>query len=95
MTEPLDRPVATSSRASTARPAEDLRAADPNVHHGAGDHSSRAPDRASPPRTPRWVKASGIVAIVLVLLFVGLHVTGNVPSHTPSFSGTDHGMQAP
>ena len=39
-----------------------------------------------PPRnkTPRWVKAFGIVAIGLVLLFVILHLTGNSPGgHTP------------
>lgn len=95
MTEPLDRPVPTSSVASTARPADDQRGADPTLHHGAVDHPSRDPGRESPPRTPRWVKTFGIVAIVLVLLLVGLHLTGNVPSHTPSFSGTDHSMLAP
>ena len=38
------------------------------------------PDRGSttstPPSTPRWVKVSGIIVIVLVLLFVILHFTG-------------------
>jgi hypothetical protein len=47
------------------------------------------------PSTPRWVRAFGITAIVLVLLFVGLHVTGNVPTHAPSSGSLDHGMQAP
>jgi hypothetical protein len=28
------------------------------------------------PGTPRWVKVFGIIAIILVLLFVILHVTG-------------------
>jgi hypothetical protein len=39
------------------------------------------PDRGSttstPPGTPRWVKVLGIIAIVLILLFVVLHLTGN------------------
>lgn len=41
---------------------------------------------ADPPpyRTPRWVKIFGIIAIVLVLLFVTLHLTGLSPGgHTP------------
>ena len=51
------------------------------------------PDRESttstPPSTPRWVKVSGIIAIVLVLLFVILHLTGNslgghIPTRTPA-----------
>jgi hypothetical protein len=37
---------------------------------------------------------TGIIAIVVVLVFVGLHITGNTPMHTPS-SGGAHGMQAP
>lgn len=35
------------------------------------------PDHESPPSAPRWVKLFGIVALVLVLLFVILHLTGN------------------
>jgi hypothetical protein len=34
------------------------------------------PDHDSPPRMPRWVKVSGIIAIVLVLLFVSMHLFG-------------------
>jgi len=41
------------------------------------------------------VKALGIVAVVLVLLFAGLHLTGNAPTHMPGSSGAEHGMQAP
>ena len=52
-------------------------------------------DGESPPSAPRWVKAFGIIAIVLVLLFVGLHLTGNAPLHTPLSGGAEHGMQAP
>jgi hypothetical protein len=29
-----------------------------------------------PPGTPRWVKVFGIIAIILILLFVILHLTG-------------------
>jgi len=35
------------------------------------------PDRGSPPSTPRWVKVSGIIFIVLILLVIILHLTGN------------------
>jgi hypothetical protein len=53
------------------------------------------PDHESPPSTPRWVKAFGIIAIVLVLAFVGLHLSGNAPAHMPGSSATEHGLQAP
>jgi hypothetical protein len=33
---------------------------------------SRYPDTG----TPRWVKMSGIIAFVLIVLFVALHLTG-------------------
>jgi hypothetical protein len=29
------------------------------------------------PQTPRWVKAFGIFAVALILLFVALHLTGH------------------
>ena len=45
----------------------------------------RAP-AAHPPRTPRWVKVSGLVALALVGLFVILHVTGFAPP-------MQHGLQ--
>jgi hypothetical protein len=31
------------------------------------------------PRTPRWVKMFGVVAIILVVAFLILHLTGNGP----------------
>ncbi len=52
------------------------------------------PDRESPPGTPRWVKAFGVIAIVLLLLFAGLHLTSNAPMHGMPSGGTEHGVQA-
>jgi len=43
------------------------------------------PDRKLPPRTPRWVKVLGIIALVLFLLFVILRLTGMI----------DHGSGGP
>ena len=46
--------------------------------------------------TPRWVKVFGIIAIVLILLFIVLHLTGNSlgghGNHTPPI---EHGGQQP
>jgi hypothetical protein len=50
---------------------------------------------ASPPSTPLWVKALGIVLVVLLLAFAGLHLTGNVPVHMAGADGTPHGIQLP
>ncbi len=59
-------------------------------------------DRRSTHRTPRWVKAIGILVIAWVLLFVGLHLIGMshlgyMPGghggHAPPSSATEHGMQ--
>ena len=51
------------------------------------------PDRGSPPSTPRWVKVSAIIVIVLVLLFVILHLTGNsLGGHAPLIQ---HWVQQP
>jgi len=35
------------------------------------------PSEERPPGIPRWLKISGIIVIVLILLFVTLHLTGN------------------
>lgn len=46
--------------------------------------------------TPLWVKIFGVTAIVLVLLILVLHLTGNSPfgpgGHTPP---VEHGGQPP
>ncbi|MCX6024560.1 MAG: hypothetical protein NTZ05_23075 [Chloroflexi bacterium] len=41
------------------------------------------PDRGSPPPTPRWVKVSGIVALVLILLVGIMLMTGLGGNHGP------------
>jgi hypothetical protein len=38
--------------------------------------SQTPPNRGSPPSTPRWVKVSVIIFIILILLFVILHLMG-------------------
>ena len=39
-------------------------------------------DRGLSTRTPRWVKVFGMIALVLILLFVALHLAGyGVGSH--------------
>lgn len=58
------------------------------------------PDRGSPPGTPRWVKVFGIIVIILVLLFVVLHLSGNSPfggpgGHIPPFRIIEQGAQQP
>ena len=95
MTEPVSRPLRTSSQASAVRSDEDLGLAEPVPYPDASDDTRIEPDRESPPGTPRWVKAFGIIAFVLVLLFAGLHLTGNTPTHMSGSSGTEHGMQTP
>jgi hypothetical protein len=95
MTEPFNGPLRTSSLPRTTRTAEELRAPDAVRYPEFGDSTGTEPDRDSPPSTPRWVKGLGIGAVILVLPFVGLHLTGNTPSHMPSSSGIEHGLQAP
>ncbi len=41
--------------------------------------TQKEPGRRAPPSTPRWVKVSAIIVIVLVLLFVIAHLTGISP----------------
>jgi hypothetical protein len=49
----------------------------------------------SPPGTPLWVKVFGILLIVVMLAFAGLHLTGNAPTHMSGSSGAEHGIQLP
>ena len=40
---------------------------------------SPAPDAPGDDATPRWVKVFGIIAVVVLVLFVILHVAGGGP----------------
>lgn len=42
--------------------------------------SESTPGHGSAPATPRWVKASGAVALAVVVLFLALHLTGTMES---------------
>ena len=91
MTEPLTDSPPTSFDGTTARTGEDTPAAEP-TQDPEGDVE---PAQDSPPGTPRWVKAFGIILVVLLLAVAGLHLTGNAPTHMPGSSGPQHGLQAP
>ena len=53
---------------------------DPDSNGETGVGAGSGPTTA----TPRWVKAFGIVALVLALLFAVLHLTGHgLGGHTP------------
>jgi hypothetical protein len=56
-------------------------------------------DRGSLPSTPRWVKVFGIIAVLLILLFIILHLTGQGPGlhggHTPPASITEQSVLQP
>jgi hypothetical protein len=46
--------------------------------------SEEGPQSNAPPSTPSWVKVFGVIAILLILLFVILHLTGLSPTgHGP------------
>lgn len=60
--------------------------ADQPLDPDTGDTGVKS-DSASPPGVPRWVKVSGIIVIALVLLFVGLRVTGLGGNHGPGRHG--------
>jgi len=92
MTEPLTKLPRTSANETTAQPAESVEAVD--LLEYAADTDTVAASE-SPPGTPRWVKAFGIILVVLLLALGGLHLSGNAPTHMPGSSGAEHGMQAP
>ncbi len=49
---------------------------DPSAQPVIRDESRQRPDRQSLPGIPRWVKASAIIAVVLLLVFVAIHLAG-------------------
>lgn len=51
----------------------------PNSNSDNGER----PTEDRPPSTPRWVKVSGIIAIVLILLFVIMKLTSIGGNHGP------------
>ncbi len=68
---------------------------DPHPHSAADNATRIGPDRESPPRTPRWVKVFGIIALVLALLFVVSLLTGGNHGpgrHLPPSSVTQHSV---
>ncbi|QGQ44469.1 hypothetical protein [Metabacillus sediminilitoris] len=48
-------------------------------------------DRELPPNTPRWVKVFFIIAIVLILLFVIMKITGIGGDHGPGRHFSSYG----
>ncbi|HLZ30308.1 MAG TPA: hypothetical protein VKV73_23545 [Chloroflexota bacterium] len=92
MTEPPTRLPRTSANGTPAQPAESVEAVD-RLEYAGGTDTAAASE--SPPGTPRWVKAFGIILVVLLLALAGLHLSGNAPTHMPGSSGAEHGMQAP
>lgn len=80
---------------------------DPRPYPDIDDETGVAPGHTTPGR-PRWVKVSGVIAIVLVLLMAGLQLFGGGNHgpfrHTPSgdpagrtspSSVTEGGVQQP
>jgi hypothetical protein len=54
-------------------------------HPDANGDSGAGSDRGLTASTPRWVYVFGIIAIILILLFVILHLAGGGPGgHIPS-----------
>jgi hypothetical protein len=63
-----------------------------------GDDTRVRPTADRPPSTPRWVKVFGIIAIVVVLIFVVIRFTGVGGEHGPGRhtpSGDVGGQEAP
>jgi hypothetical protein len=84
----LPRGLANGTQAPASEPVEAIDQ-DPYAD-GESD-----PAGESAPGTPRWVKAFGIMLVVLLLAFAGLHLTGNAPTHMPGSSAPQHSLQAP
>jgi hypothetical protein len=55
---------------------EDTHMADPLPYPHSNGNTGDRPDSGSTTSTPRWVKVFGIIALVLILLFVILHLAG-------------------
>ena len=60
--------------------------ADSSPSPDTADRTKVDPSSSGPPGTPLWVKAFGIVLLLLVLVFGGLHLAGRgmgPMSHVP------------
>ncbi len=90
MTEPITDLPRTSTNGTSPRMTTPTEPVEPTLSRSSD--FAQAPD--APPGTPGWVNALGIVLVVLLLAFAGLHMTGNGPMHMGS-SGAPHGMQLP
>jgi hypothetical protein len=55
----------------------------PDSTGDTGDDTGRRPDYESP-STPRWVKVFGLIALVLILVFVIVHLAGGGLGHHTS-----------
>ena len=90
MTEPLTEMPQTPANGRTSPTLDSQRIEE-------SQHVEREPEvqRDTSPVTPRWVKVFGIVLVVLLLAFAGLHLTGNAPMHGAGSNDDEHGMIAP
>lgn len=57
--------------------------AEPPRYRETDDDTRAGPDRAPPAGTPRWVKVFGLIALVVVLLFLILQFVGGGGDHGP------------
>ena len=84
LTQDAESPTLLGSWGVINRARQRRHMADPPPYPDTGDDTGVAPHRGSTTGTPRWVYVFGIIAIVLVLLFVILHLTGGgLGGHTP------------
>jgi len=63
----------------------------PNSKRDTGDDNDGSPARG--PSTPRWVKAFGIAALIVVALFVIMHLTGHGFGQHVRMSAVEHGAE--
>jgi hypothetical protein len=68
---------------------------DPPLYPDADQEDGVGPDRASTTGTPRWVKVFGIVALIVVVLFVVLFVFGGGGHGPGRHSSSGLGGHAP